>query len=844
LRSKSYLFLALVLGLGILSAIGYHFTEYRYGLDIRGGIRFTYQLDTSELTPEQREGFGRIRERLISIMTNRAVGPLGVTEPTVIAKGIDQIIIELPGMTDEAQAREVIGSSARIEFYHARNVVTRYNNFRPYDIAAGGDERGEPSVSFVRRTTSEPIEPGTPEYAEMIAGWTLILAGEDLAEAAPQASGDSYVPIMHFSPEGARKMETWSRQWRDQGENIAAVLDGRVLSIAALRDGTILRDNAVIEGRFDPEYVRRLTEMLNAGALPVDLIPLSSERVDPTIGNHALELMVMAGLAAFAVISVFLLVYYGFPGFVALIALMLYVLFTLTALKLINATFSLAAIAGFVLSVGMAVDANILVFERLKEELKRGKSLGGAINLAFKRALPAIVDSNACTVLTCLVLMNLGTGPVKGFATTLLLGVIISLLTAVFITRSIMLFAVGAGLDNPKWFALNRNWFGEKFEAQADQKPLQIVQNYKKWFILSALPIIPGLIFISMGGLKPNVEFRGGFEAVYSVPEAAVTPATLTRDLAASGYPGANVKFGVAADEQGVEQRLAYITLPSLPQLEEAGAQAPVLIAEAANLAPETNLGFTQIGPAVQQETIRNAILGVLISCALIVIYLTIRFGVALGGIVGGLRFGLSAIGALVHDILMVVSIAGIVGYFLGWEVSALFITAMLTVIGFSVHDSIVIFDRIRENLRLPQRGEDIGNLMNRSVTQSFARSINTSATTAVALAILMLFGTATPDLRFFVLAMLVGMISGTYSSIYNAAPILYLWDRAVTRRRGAEQGLVGMAAAENERARIVSTQVAPEPELVTTGGRTYGQVRRRANEPKKGHIEIDEDER
>jgi SecD/SecF fusion protein len=842
LRSKSYLFLLLVLGLGIAAGILYSLTHYSYGLDVKGGIRLTYQM---QLNAEERSKAQELRVRLIKVLQQRASGTMGVAEPVIAAKGDDQIIVELPGATDLEKARAIIGTSAKIQFYHAKNVTTGRNQYRPYTAIDSKDENN-PSVSF-QKTIGGDSKPITylgpdgkqnPEYQNIIKGWDLILEGEDLASAEMEPKGNGYEPLMKFSPSGADKMANWSRKYYNQGENIASVLDGKVLSIAGLHDNTILRDNAVITGTFPTPWVRNLVDLLNGGSLPVTLTEQSSEKVDPTIGQYALPKMVTAGMIAFGIMAVFLIGYYAFPGVVALVALMLYVLFTLTMLKLMGATFSLASISGFILSVGMAVDANILVFERLKEEMKSGKSLMTAIELGFKRAFPAIVDSNACTILTSMVLLALGTGPVKGFATTLIIGVVISLFTAVTVTRSLLVFCAGSGFaTNPKWYAANRSWFGSKFEQKATESPFRIVESAKKWFIISAATMLIAIPFFFMGGFRLNVEFQGGYEAVYPMP-AGLTSQGILATLEEHGFKGGNVQQGSAAGGQ----KRVYITLPPDKRIESAPDKLKI-IADNAGITTYTlnDTSFTSIGPAVQQETIRNAGIAVVISSLLILVYLAFRFGIGFGGFRAGLRFGGSAIGALLHDIIVVIGTAAIFGYILNWEISALFLTAMLTVIGFSVHDTIVIFDRIRENLHRQRQSEEFGHLIDRSITQSFARSINTSATVIATLAILLFAGTTTPELKFFVLAMLVGIISGTYSSIYNASPILYLWDKAVAKK-DPEHALMRMATKDLAKQRILGTTAEPTAPVVSPeSGRTYGQVKRRASSQNKGHIEIED---
>ncbi|HTQ09366.1 MAG TPA: protein translocase subunit SecF [Fimbriimonadaceae bacterium] len=536
-----------------------------------------------------------------------------------------------------------------------------------------------------------------------------------------------------------------------------------------------------------------------------------------------------------------------------------------------------------------------------------------------------------------MVLVTFGAGPVKGFATTLIIGVIISLFTAVMVTRSLLVFFADSGFaTNPKWYAVERNWF-KKYEARADTAPLQVVEKGKKWFLISGATIVVFFAFIN--GFRFNVEFRGGYEASYGVAGQTLRNTAYAANLEKAGLKGSNVQFAtykpqpltltftdpskIAGDtpdakiatisnafrpsdtkpedwhltplsssvsptqievayslsdlgvktvdaaraklssaglgvyqytfKPDVVQNLVYLTVPPNDQIKafidpKTGvlnqAKAASFLADKAGLTNETPRSFTSIGPVIQKEMITNAIWAVVLSSSLIILYLAFRFGFSLGGFVPGLRFGTSAIIALVHDILVVVGSAAFVGFFLGWEISALFITAMLTVIGFSVHDTVVIFDRIRENLRRPEKGHDLGFVMDRSITQSFARSLNTSMTVIVTLAILIAFGTATPELKFFCVAMLVGIASGTYSSIYNASPILYLWDKAVTRK-DPKKGLVGLALEEQAKARLMHTAVrtstAPQVQSQDTG-RSYGQVRRRASAQQKGHVELDDE--
>lgn len=841
-RNNSY-FLLLVVALLGLSIWGFVQKPLQRGLDVVGGVRLTYEM--ADLSPEQKQNVAEIQSNLQRILTNRASNALGVAEPQVYKKGSDQLVVELPGFTNIEEAKSTISTTAKVVLYHA-NTVSSERRQKRYEVVDQRKEKdGVPYVTFARRSAPDreldPYDPDTKEaYAEMIASWGQpILEGEDVVDATPQVNGTRTQPFFRFSGKGSRALEQWSRRYRNQGEQIAFVLDGKVLSIAPLKDETILKDNAVIDGEFDPTYVRHLTELVKAGSLPVSLTELSQQTVDPTIGKQAWDRMITAAAISIAGTCLFLIVYYAFPGVIALIALLIYMLFTLTVLKLIGATFSLASMAAFVLSVAMAVDANILVFERVKEEIRVGRTLMTAVELGFKRALSAIIDSNACTILTSIVLWNLGTGPVKGFASTLIIGVALSFFTAVTITRSLLVGSMSMGwFSDPKYFALGRSWFGERLEAEADKNPLPIIKNTKRYFIFSGVLIVLAWIFVPMGGVKLSVEFLGGFEGVYKT-NANVGAPQIRQSLEQNGLKGVNVKLG---KDMQTGTSFAYVTVPYGGSIAANDPQANEKIATAANL-PLEGSSFTEIGPTIQKETVNNAILGVLLSSALIVLYLTIRFGFALGGVVNGLKFGLSAIAALLHDVVFLLGSAGLFGFIFGWEISALYLTAMLTVIGFSVHDTIVIFDRIRENLRKAKKGEDFGHLIDRSVTQTLARSLNTSMTAIFSLIVLIAIGTPTPELKFMCVTMLTGIVIGTYSSIFNASPVLYLWDRSVRNKRGEQAGLVAETMRDIQvRAQGIVMPDAQRGSVPPEGGQAYGQIKRRSK-VEQSTRNIDEDD-
>jgi len=802
-----------------------------YGLDVQGGSRFIFRLKTEDLKEFDKSTLPRVQADMVKILGGRAAGALGVSEPVVTAKGTDQVVVELPGFTNVEEARSVISNTAKIICYWADNVSTASRQRR---FIQAGEEEGEDGVSYVAFAKSAAPEtklvPGTPGYLEMIQDWEVILEGSDVRDAKPIVQGNRTQPEFTFSDEGSRKMEAWSRRHINKGEQIAFVLDNRVLSIAPVKENTILKDSAFIDGDFPPKYVKTLTELIKAGSLPVPLEELSRQTVDPTIGKHAMDQMLVAGAICLGIICLFLIVYYRLPGVLATIAMLLYALLTFAALLTIKATLSLASVAAFILSVGMAVDANILVFERLKEEIRAGKSIPVAVQLSFKRALAAIVDSNACTLITCFVLVAYGDGSVKGFATTLILGVAVSFFTAFMVTRTLMEIALKLGFGKSESsFAVHTNWFGGGKEEEAVSKAWPIVRKSKTWFLISAFLIVIGIPFLATNGLKYNVEFLGGSEGSFNLPQGTTVGQVRSR-LEEKGYRGFNLK--TASVGSGTQ---IYVTVPPMEGLthEKLAADAGL---------PMESSGFNAVGPAISKETVSHAIISVVLASALIMLFLAIRFGVAVGGVANGLRFGLSAVLALVHDVLFVLGTAAIVGHFLGWEVGGLFVTAMLTVIGFSVHDTIIIFDRVRENLRKLGNTMSFEQLCDVSVTQSVSRSINTSLSAIVPLVVLLFVGTPTPELKFMMLTMAVGITIGAYSSIFNAVPILYLWDKRIRAKKGDGSGLLAQAQDQAKATAAIRLQAPVAAGQAFDPGSQYGQIKRKTSAVDKASHELDED--
>jgi SecD/SecF fusion protein len=599
----------------------------------------------------------------------------------------------------------------------------------------------------------------------------------------------------------------------------------------------------------------------------------SITRVEAILGAQAWERIIQAGIAGFIAVAAFMVLYYLLPGVISVIALGLYVLFATAIFKSLGVTFSLPAIAGIILSIGMAIDANILIFERLKEELRLGKTLLAGLDAAFKRAFPAIFDSNLSTILICLILYSFGTGPVQGFATTLGTGVAISFFTAIFCTRTLLYTLVGLGVHpSERLFGLRRQFgqeVGEQLGAAKDR--FEFVNKRGLYYAISGVAILIGLIFwFGLGGLKPGIDFAGGSELVLQRPIAGATqpkpdsqqppaqneqatqpqarseptqqqPPAATQGNQTQQPPaqGEQAQQQPPAATQGNQQQQPPAPPAALPEpinanlaqvlsllrqagFEKVGAlfgegnrQLIVHVADADAdsqqkivdaLKPLGELqvvSFASISPRVREETVRRAVTAVIVALIAILLYIAIRFSIEGGW--SGFKFGIAATIALAHDVLIMVGGAAILGYLLGWEINALFITALLTLVGFSINDTIVVYDRVRENLRQRARGETFATIVNRSLNQTLARSINTSLTLLLVLVALVVWGAVTQDLRFFYVAMLIGVIAGTYSSIFIASQIMVGWQDA---REKLHQRQVEAAKA---------TAVAPKPSGAST---------------------------
>lgn len=757
----------------------------RLGLDIQGGMRVVLRAKKEELrsgkwTPENLETIaGIIRSR---------VDALGVAEPVIYTKpDRDQVVVELPGIRNKQQALEAIQTTARLEFRYVEELER--------------DWRHEPEIVNGKETGYEIITgPNGPISQEELEARVFskppVLAGDELepnsrAELGPDGT------VIHFEFKGPAKrvFETFTRS--HIGKKLAIFLDKKLISAPVVEEP--IPGVGVIRGRFTPEQARTLASQLNAGALPVPLELEQQENLEATLGRAAMQQTFVAGIVGLILVLIFMALYYKLPGLLADVALVLYTLFTysvfvgaLSWLGFPGVTLTVPGIAGFILSIGMAVDANILIFERLKEERLAGKSLRAAIEAGFRRAFTAIFDSNMCTLITCVILYSFGTGPVRGFAITLGIGVVISMFTAITCSRTFLLMLASTPFgQNDRLYPLQKGLHPK----------LNVTKNMRFWFALSGLLIIPGLVaWLGFDGIKYSIEFTGGTEVLAQF-RTRPSVESVRRTVAGAGFREVRVVLA--------EGNRAFITTRRMSQAEQERVRTAV---ESAGGRVES---ISSVSGAISRELRTNAIKALAWASVLIVVYLAFRF--ATGGFLEGLKFGLCTIAATLHDALVLWGAMAILGLALHWQVDSLFVTALLTVVGFSTHDTIVIFDRIRENLRHKTRFDTFADVADRSIEQTFSRSVNTSLTVILTLVALLVLGG--PVIRVFVSALLIGVISGTYSSIFNASPLLVLW-RNLSGKEAKAAAPAGSARPAPRPGRPAPATVtsAPAPEPASSG--------------------------
>lgn len=748
---------------------------FRLGLDLQGGTMIVLQADTSGLTQSQIAKLPDTLQQTVKII-DRRVNNIGVAEPEIQLQGGNRISVALPGISAD-EARNLVGRTAELIF-----------EAPVYDPATG-----QQAVGPDGKPQWKPIEERGSD------GQLHQLTGRYLKPDSYVATGSNGLPAVAFSlnSEGARLMGAATASLI--GKPLAIFLDNQFISAPIVQSQ--ITDSGQITG-VSFSQAKTLVAQLNAGALPVPLTVVQQTNVDATLGRDSVQASVHAGEVGLLIVALFMILYYRLPGALAALALLVYTSTVLMLFKLIPVTLTLAGIAAFVLSVGMAVDANILIFERMKEELRAGRGLTPSIEAGFSRAWPSIRDSNISTLITSLILYwfgdQFGADLVKGFALTLGIGVLVSLFSAILVTRTFLRLLVGTGASRHLWL------FGARKlpTLEINKRPvreqrrlpgiLNLVGNRNWYFLLSALIMVPGLISLAIPpSLRPGIEFTAGttFTVKFQRPPSVQA---LRNEMTALGYKDVRV--------QSAEGGQDFIRTRPLAGNIDASAVGPKQsteldqiihrlesrfgpLVDATGKVTHQPLSSNTVQPLVSKQIVKDATMAVIVATIFILLWISWAFR----HVTNPIRYGIAAIVALLHDVIVVLGLFSIFGKLFGIEIDTMFITGLLTVIGFSVHDTIVVFDRIRENL---QRGvsRDFAVTVNESLLQTLGRSINTSFTVVLTLLALLLIGGGT--IRSFVLVLLVGIISGTYSSIAIASQLLVVWHEGAFGRLGARLGL------------------------------------------------------
>ncbi len=714
--------------------------KIKLGLDLQGGTSFLVGMDTSKISTNAEKSV--VIANAVEVLRKR-VDKLGVAEPLLQPAGEDRILIQLPGLSqsDMDAARRTVEKAAFLEF--------RMVHPESMELLAQGIV--EPGYEVLRE------EVKGRDGSKQIMGYLVKkgpergLTGKYLTRATVVRDPLTNKPEIHFEmdSEGAKLFAELTREYAPKGNKsyqLAIVLDGELYSAPSI-NSPIEGGRGVITGSFDLREAFELANVLeNPLEAPVRI--LEERTVEPSLGKDTIDSGVNSAIYGTIAVVTFMFVYYLLAGVVANAALMLNIVILMGIMCSIGNTLTMPGIAGIVLTIGMAVDANVLIFERIREELAAGKSMRGALNAGYNKAFSTIFDSNLTTLIASVILIYMGTGPVKGFGVTLTIGVCVSMFTALVVTRLMFDFLLAKNLlVSLKMMSMIK---GSKFDFLRWAKPA---------FVASWLLIVVGIGYgIYRGSDVLGHEFAGGNNMTFAFSQK-VDVDKVREAVEKLGLGGAAIQY--QKDPSNGKESLK-VTVRIMDEKKESTALVTQALTTGFKEAGFTMLSVDKVGPSVGKEIQRTAIVSALLAMFGILVYVAFRYEFS---------FAVGAVIAIIHDILMTM------GWFFltGREMSAPMVAAILTIIGFSINDTIVIFDRIREDLKLGVRGT-FRELINHALNQTLSRTIITSGTVFLATMSLYLFGGGV--INDFAFTFLVGIITGTYSSIYIASAIVVWWHK------------------------------------------------------------------
>lgn len=718
-KTKSAIVLVILLALlalfGYTAAFGWGETksgsgeDIKLGLDLEGGVSITYQVVGEEdpSAADMSDTIYKLQKRVEGYST----------EAQVYQEGSDRISIEIPGVADANEILSELGRPGSLEFY---------------------DVNGE-----------------------------LVLEGTDVVDAQAGSSQNDmgnvdYEVRLTLTDEGAEKFSEATKAAAPNHDPIFIVYDNAIISYPAVQQ-QITDGNCVITNMESFEAAENLASTIRIGGLTLTLEELRSNVVGAQLGSDAIRTALIAGAVGFAIIAVFMIAVYFLPGFAAVLALGMYVELVVILLGSFGITLTLPGIAGIILGIGMAVDANVIIFARIREELATGKTVASSVKIGFNKALSAIIDGNITTLIAAIVLGLRGTGPIKGFAQTLALGIILSMFTAVFITRIILNALIGLGLDSVKLFGVAK-----------EKKSINFLGKKHFFFGISVAVILVGFVVMGVqkgsgsGALNYSLDFMGGtqttvtFAEDYSIErlDAEVVPGI--EDITGD----ANVQVQKVAGSNQVIFKTRTLEVEEREALDS-------MLEENFELDDAYPITAETISSTISSEAQTDAVVAVAIATVCMLLYIWFRFK--------DIRFGASAVIALIHDVLVVLAFYAVTRV----SVGSTFIACMLTIVGYSINATIVIFDRVRENMRSMTRKDDLQEMVNHSITQTLSRSIFTSLTTFIMVTALYVFGVS--SIREFALPLMAGILCGTYSSVCITGALWYVLRTKIKQKEEAK---------------------------------------------------------
>lgn len=691
------------------------------GLDLQGGLSVTYEIQDEKPTSDEIKATVDKLQRRVDAYSS---------EGEVYQEGNDRITVEIPLNTEKVDAHDVLdelGQPGQLLFLDSEN----------YTIWQQNQNNG----------TNDAYE--------------AVLTGSDIknAQAGVDDSGTvkDYVVQLQFTDEGAQKFATATAA--NIGKPIYIIYDGAVASAPTVQSA-ITDGNAVINKISSYDEAESLASTIKIGALPLELKQIQYNIVGAKLGQKAVSTSLIAGAIGFGLVCILMIVLYRFPGFIASLALTGYVVLMLLILSIRHITLTLPGIAGIILSIGMAVDANVIIFTRIREEISAGSGVRAAVKAGFSKALSAILDGNITTLIATVVLMILGSGSIKGFAVTLMLGIVLSMFTALFVTKMLLNSFLELGVQNLKMYGKAK-----------EPKIHGYVKNFKICGVASLIVIIAGLAFLGVNhsrigkSLNYSLEFTGGTSTtatfaeddVYTLERAESEVAPVIAETA--GIDAGTIQIQTVEGNNQVIFKTSELT-------EEQSAKIDDLLKSQFKA---TEVDNQSISSTISGEMKKDAIVAIAVSSVLMLLYIAFRFS--------DVKFGVSAVLALVHDVLVVFA-----AYSIGTlSVGNTFIACMLTIVGYSINATIIIFDRIRENMRTQDSKESLEELVNKSIGQTFTRTIYTSLTTFIMVFVLFVMGVT--SLKEFTFTLMLGIVCGAYSSVCITGPLWYTMKKKFSKK-------------------------------------------------------------